>query len=164
MSLRKGHFKSTSTAFFLLAGKASTQPWSWCNPLKSWANIFLKRAGVLLNPGGIRESDKAQKIQVHNNTGLKSHPRWPPCFTFGNSIWAFKYIPLPAVKADAQGMCERPQNRLLLKVKPAVGHSDFLIPQYTWIFFFFVISHFASKSFSRRHWWSKCLSLGAGLI
>ena len=56
-------------------------------------------------------------------------------FYLGNSIWAFKYIPLPAVKADAQGMCERPQNRLLLKVKPAVGHSDFLIPQYTWIFF-----------------------------
>ena len=34
-------------------------------------------------------------------------------------------------KAHAQGMCERPQNRLLLKVRPWTGCSDFLIPHYT---------------------------------
>ena len=138
MSLRKGHFKSTSTAFFLLAGKASTQPWSWCNPLKSLAKIFLKRAGVFLNPGGILESDKGQKIQVHNNTGLKSHPQWPPHFTLVTPSWLSNTFPSPLSK---------PMHKACVK-----GHKIGCF----YLFIFFICSGFCHTLKWNSHGFNMC--------
>ena len=107
MSLRRAFV--TSDAFSVLVGKASTQTWTRCNPLKSLAKISLKRVGEFLNPCGILSLTYLRKFNFTVRMCLKSHPQWSPSLTIITPFW----LPLLNVKADVKCMSKRSQNRLL---------------------------------------------------